>query len=178
MPEPLPAAARQQALDLGRLRGREVSFQGEGFLAEADARGADQGAGEAFLQQVVQQPRGGRLAVGPGHAEHAQVVGRMPVERRRQQRQRGPGVRHALIGHAAPRQASGQLGLTHHRHRARLHRLAQVVVGVEALATARDEQRPGRDAVVPLHDGPNVACAAVGRARAERVAQQDIETHG
>ncbi len=100
------------------------------------------------------------------------------MEGRRKARQGPTGVFHADVGHAAPGQVRGKVGLAHHRDRARLHRLTQVIVGVEALAPAGDEESSRGDAVVPLRDGPDLELTAGRRTQTQRVVHEGVEAHG
>src|SRR5690606_39334481 len=77
--------ARQQRLHLGGLGGGEVPLLGRQLArAQVGGRRARQPRLVARQQQPVQQVAGGGLAVGAGHAQHAQAPAGVAVEGGRQ----------------------------------------------------------------------------------------------
>ena len=83
----------QQALQVGRLRRGPVEWNGA--AVDADAGGAHDARRQAGrAEDRLEQVRGGRLAVGPGHTDKREAFGRPGEERGGHRTHRPPDLRH------------------------------------------------------------------------------------
>ena len=117
--DPTLQHGREERLQLRGLRGRAHARNdrvGDPGLHRTDQSCAMPGCCQSGLQQV----RDGRLAIGPGDAEQAQVAGRFAVDRRSHLPQDRPRVGHREDGAPAGAGADqgGAGGIGQHRDRA------------------------------------------------------------
>ncbi len=164
---------REEPVEVGRLGGGELGL--DVLARDAGADGADDGrrharGGEALLEE----PRGGGLALGPGHPDDPHPARRVAVDRRGQSTEDAARLRHD-DGRGARRQPveAGRVG--EHADGARLQRLHGEVGSVGAGAgeggvhvTRLDARGAQRDAG---HGDVEVAVPLEVGARGEPVGQ-------
>ena len=138
----------EQRLELDRV-GRRVRH-GQHLAADARLDGPDQpGAVTGRLQHGTQQERGRGLAVGPGHADHEEVVGRVTRHGGRGERHREARVGDHHLGDGDAR----HLPLHHRGGGAAGRRLGDVVVTVRSQAGQGAEQGARTRLGGPVDDG-------------------------
>ena len=162
--------AGQDPLDLGRLGRRPGAREGSHHVGRAARRGED----------VTEQLRHGRLAVGARHTDHQEVPCRVLVEGCRQPGHDGAhrAGRHPCLHDVAVEQVWDEV-LTQQADRPALHGLGGVDVPVAHVAGNTAEEVPRHDPAAVVGDAADVD----GRGVTDRldhlyVVEEEVHRHG
>ena len=138
-----PGHRPQRPLELGSLGSRHVGGRAGPMPADSLVGRTDQARPDpGRLERRDRHGRGGRLPVGPGHADHAQPTARVAVPPGRRHRERELASIHDELG-GGPR--VGHVVLDDDRDRAGRHRAGDEGVPVDVRTWNGDEEAAGDD---------------------------------